>query len=55
MGQLDDVNMSGKNNVYINENMTKANRNLLYHAKRFQKENDWKHAWLRNGTILLGK
>ena len=33
---FDDLNISGINNVYINENLTKASRNLLYHTKRFK-------------------
>ena len=41
--------------VYINENLTKASRNLLYLARRFQKEKGWKYAWSSSGTILLRK
>ena len=41
--------------VYINENLTKSSRNLLYLARRFQKEKGWKYAWSSSGTILLRK
>ena len=41
--------------VYINENLTKSSRNLLYLARRFKKEKGWKYAWSSSGTILLRK
>ena len=41
--------------VYLNENLSKTSRNLLYLARRFQKENGWKYAWSSSGTILLRK
>ena len=34
---FDDLNINGINNVYINENLTKASRHILYHSSRFQK------------------
>ena len=40
---------------YINENLTKSSRNLLYLARRFKKEKGWKYAWSSSGTILLRK
>ena len=39
--------------VYLNENLSKTSRNLLYLARRFQKEKGWKYAWSSSGTILL--
>ena len=41
--------------VYLNENLSKTSRNLLFHARRFQKEKGWKYAWSSSGTILLRK
>ena len=41
--------------VYINENLTKSSRNLLYLARRFKEEKGWKYAWSSSGTILLRK
>ena len=29
--------------VYLNKNLSKTSRNLLYLAKKFQKEKDWKY------------
>ena len=41
--------------VYLNENLSKTSRNLLFLARRFQKEKGWKYAWSSSGTILLRK
>ena len=41
--------------VYLNKNLSKTGRNLLYLARRFQKEKGWKYAWSSSGTILLRK
>ena len=39
-----DVNISSINKIYRNENLTKASRNILNHARRFQKESGCKYA-----------
>ena len=41
--------------VYLNENLSKVSRNLLFLARRFKKENGWKYAWSSSSTILLRK
>ena len=50
-----DLNDIKAERVYINENLSKTSRNLLYLARRFQKEKGWKYAWSSSGTILLRK
>ena len=37
---LSGINVSDVNKIYINENLIKASRNLLYHARRFRKKID---------------
>ena len=41
--------------VYLNENLSKMSRNLLFLARKFKKENGWKYAWSSSSTILLRK
>ena len=41
--------------VYLNENLSKTSRSLLYLARKFQKEKGWKYAWSSSDTILLRK
>lgn len=41
--------------VYINEHLTLNNKILFSHARKFGKENSFKHLWVHNGTILLRK
>ena len=50
-----DLNSKGKNveKVYINENLTPFSRDLLYHTRRFQKDNDWRYSWSSGGAILM--
>ena len=49
---LTDINAE---RVYLNENLTKISRNLLFLARRFKKEKGWKYAWSSSGTVLLRK
>ena len=37
--------------VNLNENLSKASRNLFYLQKMFQKEKVLKYAWASSGTI----
>ena len=41
------------NNIFINENLTKTSRTLLSRARKFRKENNWKHAWTKNGSVMV--
>ncbi|XP_059061518.1 uncharacterized protein LOC131854419 [Achroia grisella] len=37
---------------YINERLTKHNRQLFYRAREFAHRCNWKYVWTRNGTIF---
>lgn len=41
--------------VYVNENLTKANRILYKACRTFKTENNVKHLWLKNGKIYMRK
>ena len=43
------------NKIYINESLTRLNKDLFYKALMFKKENGFKFLWTRNGTIHLKK
>ena len=47
-----DVNASM---VFVNENLTKSDKILLGHARRFCRENDRKYAWVKNGITRIRK
>lgn len=42
-------------NIYINERLTKINRNILFRVKEEAKKNKWKFVWISNGHILVRK
>lgn len=42
-------------NVYIQENMTKRNRELLSAAKEWRKTAEYKYVWHKNGSVLVRK
>jgi len=44
-----------KENIYINERLTKLKRTLFYQAKTVAKEKDYKFVWLSNADILVRK
>lgn len=41
--------------VYINERLTKYNRNILHRVKEEAKKANWKFVWINNGHILARK
>ena len=54
--KLANANLNGISDgkIYINENLTKYSRNLLFHARRFRRDNGWMFAWCsQGGTILM--
>jgi len=40
---------------FLNENLTPKNRQLLFHANKKRKDNQWKYLLTSNGRILLEK
>ena len=55
--KLANANLNGISDgkVYINENLTKYSRNLLFHARKFRRDHGWMFAWCSQGTILMKK
>ncbi|MCP4484708.1 MAG: hypothetical protein GY823_09135 [Flavobacteriaceae bacterium] len=45
----------GKDRIFINESLTKANKHLLWLAKNKKKDLEMKFCWTRNGSIFLRK
>ena len=41
--------------IYINESLTKRNKELLYKVRMKKLEKNWKFVWSRNGTIYTRK
>lgn len=46
---------SSQGNTYLQENITKHNRALLWAAKQWAKDNGFQYVWHRNGRILIRK
>lgn len=46
---------SSQGNTYLQENITKHNRALLWAAKQWAKDNRFQYVWHRNGRILIRK
>lgn len=46
---------SNKNNIYINERLTKDRRSLYGKARAYGKEKNYKFVWVNNGDILMKK
>ena len=41
--------------VFLNENLTPKNKQLLFHANKKRKDNQWKYLWTSNGRIFARK
>lgn len=46
---------NNNNNIYINEHLTVARKQLLYKAKKFKIENNFEFLWVKDGKIYLKK
>ena len=43
--------VEGTTEIYVNENLTRARKNLLWKAKQRAKANGFKYVWTHNGRI----
>ncbi|KAK9871900.1 hypothetical protein WA026_015149 [Henosepilachna vigintioctopunctata] len=50
-----DLGYNTDTQVYINNDLTKQNIQLLKAAKKFKEENNYKYLWVQEGNILLRK
>ena len=50
-----DVGFQSNNRIYINENLTPANKQLFYQANQRRKEGNWKFIWTNNCKIFTRK
>jgi len=41
--------------IYINENLNPAMKQLFYQANKKRRKLDWKYIWTKNGTIYAKK
>lgn len=54
--KLAEIGFDGDDkHFFINENLTNTRRRLFFTAKNFQKANNYKFLWTRNGNIFLKK
>ena len=44
-----------KHKIFVNEQLTLAQKLLLYNVKQFKRTHNFQHAWFRNGQVLLKK
>ena len=44
-----------KSEIFINEHLTVARKQLMYKAKQFKKANGYEFLWIKNGNIYLKK
>lgn len=50
-----DIGFSNNNNIFINEHLTIARKQLLYKAKQFKTANKFEFLWVKDGKIFLKK
>ncbi|KAL3275001.1 hypothetical protein HHI36_019774 [Cryptolaemus montrouzieri] len=53
--KMENCGYSGKNNVYFNEDLTRAKQELFTQARKIKMEREYKFAWVRNGQIYIRK
>ena len=53
--QLGMQDIKSEFRVFINESLTKQNKELMYLVRGKKREVDWKFVWSRNGTIYARK
>uniref|UniRef100_A0A8D8QQ40 FP protein C-terminal domain-containing protein n=1 Tax=Cacopsylla melanoneura TaxID=428564 RepID=A0A8D8QQ40_9HEMI len=39
--------------IYMHEQLTKPNHNLLLHVKKLAKQYSWRYVWIRDGSVLM--
>ena len=52
---LHNISVSGRENIYVNENLTVARKRLFWQTKQKAKEKDFKFFWTMNGNIFVRK
>lgn len=50
-----DRKLQKATNIFVNEHLTKENKNLLTAVKRRKDEVQWKYVWVRDGNIFARK
>lgn len=53
--KLQEIGFKSDNYFFINESLTNIRKKLFFTAKNFQKANNFKYLWTRNGKIYLKK
>lgn len=53
--KLSEIGFESDNYFFINESLTNIRKKLFYTAKTFQRTNNYKYLWTRNGRIFLKK
>lgn len=53
--KLSEIGFNNESYFFINESLTNTRKKLFYTAKTFQKANNFKYLWTRNGRIFLKK
>lgn len=44
-----------RHNIYVNENLTSQNKQLLFHTKTFAKNQKYNFVWIKDGKIFIRK
>eukprot|EP00794_Sanderia_malayensis_P010550 gene10550-11668_t len=50
-----DIDKPESVKIYINESLTKRNKELFHFVRERKKEKNWQFAWTRNGMIFARK
>lgn len=53
--KLSEIGFNNDNYFFINESLTNSRKKLFFAAKTFQRSNNFKYLWTRNGKIFLKK
>ena len=49
------LGLRGDGNIFVNENLLAATKDLLYKANRTRKEKGYRFLWTSNGKVLVKK
>ena len=50
---LKEFFVDGTTQIFVNENLTRFRKNLLWRTKQKAKDNGFKYVWTRNGNICV--
>ena len=50
---IKNFSIDGTTTIFVNENLTRFRKNLLWKTKQKAKENGFKYTWMTNGNVFV--